>query len=246
VKYMENINENVVNEVKQPELNNAAVEQKPNNSDKKLIIKIVVGVLIFLAVIGIAVFLFWMSLANKIVDESKDSINSIVNLGQSLVDGALEGTGIDKTDGNIENSSSTIINNTQSNSKTSITADKFAEVMKTKGYEVIDTTSSFAEAGDYVKKSYLARRTGYQIEFYELSTVANAIESYNSNKTKFESQKGTTSSYSTMSRDNYNTYALTTNGKYQYIARVDNTNLYMDVAEEYKDTVKNIVNELGY
>ncbi len=243
---MGNTNENVVNEVNQSDVNNVAAESNVKDSNKKLIIKIIVGILIFLAVIGIAAFIFWLSLANKIVDESKDTINSIVNMGQSLVDDALEGTGINKTDGNIENSSSTIINNSQSNSKTVITADRFAEVMKSKGYEVIDTTSSFAEAGDYVKKSYLARTTGYQIEFYELSTVANAIESYNSNKTKFESQKGTTSSYSTMSRNNYSTYALTTNGKYQYIARVDNTNLYMDVAEEYKDVVKNIVNELGY
>ena len=246
MKCMEKENGNVGENVKHVQVNSTSEYKKSNDSDKKLIIKIVVGVLIFLAVVGLAVFIFWLSLANKIVDESKDSINSIVNLGQSIVDDALEGSGIDKVESSIDNSNSAVTNNSNTNSKTAITADKFAEVMKSKGYEVIDTTSSFAEAGDYVKKSYLAKTSGYQIEFYELSTVSNAIESYNSNKTKFESQKGGNSSYSTMSRNNYNTYALTTNGKYKYIARVDNTNLYMDVAEEYKDTVKSVIEELGY
>lgn len=244
---MENTNENVVNEVKQEEVNNAAVELNAKSSDKKLITKIVVGVLIFLAVIGIAVFVFWFSLVNKIVDEGKDSINSIVNMGQSLVDDALEESDLeDKLKENMNKLNSNVTNNNDSNSKTAITADKFCSIMQAKGYEVGDFTSQFAQYGDYAKKVCAARKTGYQIEFFELANESNAIESYNTNKTKFESQKGNISSYFTVSKNNYNTYTLTTNGQYKYICRVDNTFIYADVAEEYKDEVKNIINELGY
>ena len=241
---MENTNENVVNEVTQTEGASTTATPESKGSDKKLIIKIVVGVLIFLAVIGIAVFIFWYSFANKIVDESKDAVNSIVNLGQSLVDEALDESNMDKLK---ENMDSVITNNSGSNGKVAITVDKFIEVLKLKGFETADVTSAFnAQYDPDVKKGCLARTADYKIEFYELNNQADAMYMYNGNKTKFESQKGGTSSYSTMSRDNYNVYSLTTNGKYQYICRVDNTFMYVDVPQEYMNDVKSIMNELGY
>lgn len=244
---MENINESVVNEVKQTEVSSATTAPKSNGSDKKLIIKIVVGVLIFLAVVGIAVFMFWYSLANKIVDESKDSLNSIVNIGQSLVDEALDESNMNKLEENMNKVNSVVTSNGDSNTKTSVTVDEFAETVKLKGLEVADITSVFnAQFDPDVKKGCLAKTADYKIEFYELNNESDATYMYNGNKSKFESQKGSTSSYFTVSKNNYNTYTLTTNGRYQYISRVDNTFLYIDVAEEYKDAVKNIVNELGY
>ncbi len=227
-------NENVGGEV-----NNISVEEKSKSSDKKMIVKIVVGVLIFLALIGIAGFLFVRSMMSNAVD-------SIVGLGTSLVDDAMDNSSdiANQVQSNIKDTATSIKNS--ANTKTAITADTFAEIMQQKGYEVGDVTIQFAQYGDYMKKAYGARTSTHQIEFYELSTVANAMDMYNTNKNIFESQKGGTSSYSTVSKGNYNTYTLTTNGKYKYICRVDNTFIYMDVAEEYKDVVKNIVSELGY
>lgn len=241
---MEETNENVVNEVKQTEVSSETTAQKQNNSDNKLIIKIIVGVLIFLTVIGVAVFIFFYSFTNKIVDESKDSINSIANLGQNIVDEALNESNMDKLK---ENISSVITNNSVSNGKVAITADKFTETLELKGFEVVDSTSAFNTQYDPdVKKGCLARTTDYKIEFYELNNEADALYMYNGNKTKFESQKGGTSSYSTISLDNYNVCSLTTNGKYRYICRVNNTFMYVDVPQEYMNDVKTIMNELGY
>lgn len=227
-------NENVGGEV-----NNISVQEKSKSSDKKIIVKIVVGVLIFLAIIGIAVFLFVRSMMGNAVE-------SIVGLGTSLVDDAMNNSSdlANQVQNNIKDNVTSVQNS--ANAKTAITADKFSEVMNDKAYVLEDVTVQFAQYGDYVKKVCVARKSGYQIEFFELANVANAIESYNTNKTKFESQKGSTSSYFTVSKGNYNMYTLTTNGKYKYICRVDNTFIYMDVAEEYKDEVKSIVNELGY
>lgn len=130
--------------------------------------------------------------------------------------------------------------------KTSILADTFSTTMKNKGYVVYNVTSSFAQYENYMSKAYVAKGNGYQIEFYELSTVENAISMYNTNKAKFESQKSNVSSSTTASMNNYSTYSLNTNGKYKYISRIDNTVVYIDVDEQYKDTVKSIMKEIGY
>lgn len=130
--------------------------------------------------------------------------------------------------------------------KTPISADTFNTTMEGKGYVMTDSTSQFAQYGSLMTKSYIAQKGGYQIEFYELSSEENAISMYNTNKAKFESQKANTSTSSTVSMNNYATYSLTTNGKYKYVSRIDNTLVYVDVDETYKDTVKDIIKEIGY
>ena len=131
--------------------------------------------------------------------------------------------------------------------KTAITADTFKTTMTSKGYIVSDVTSQFAQYGDYVKKAYVAQNgTDYQIEFYELSNLDNATSFFNTNKLKFEAQKGNVSSTYNASMKNYSTYSITTNGKYKFVSRVDNTAIYLDVDTQYQDSVKSVIKELGY
>ena len=92
----------------------------------------------------------------------------------------------------------------------------------------------------------MGHKSVYQIEFYELSNEENAISMHNTNKTKFESQKSNASASATASMNNYSTYSLTTNGKYKYLSRINNTLVYVDVDENYKDIVKDIMKEIGY
>lgn len=139
-----------------------------------------------------------------------------------------------------------VVFNTLNKEKTPISANTFNTTMESKGYIMTDTTSQFAQYGNYMSKSYAAQKTGYQIEFYELSSEENAISMYNTNKTKFESQKSNASASATASMNNYATYSLTTNGKYKYLSRIDNTLVYIDVDESYKDVVKDIMKEIGY
>lgn len=139
-----------------------------------------------------------------------------------------------------------VVFNTLNKEKTPISANTFNTTMESKGYIMTDTTSQFAQYGNYMSKSYAAQKTGYQIEFYELSSEENAISMYNTNKTKFESQKSNDSASAIASMNNYATYSLTTNGKYKYLSRIDNTLVYIDVDESYKDVVKDIMKEIGY
>lgn len=136
--------------------------------------------------------------------------------------------------------------NTLNKEKTPISANTFNTTMESKGYVVTDTTSLFAQYPNYMSESYVARKTGYQIEFYELTSVENAISMYNTNKTKFESQKSNASAFVTTSMNNYSIYSLSINGKYKYLSRIDNTLVYIDVDEDYKDIVKDIMKEIGY
>lgn len=139
-----------------------------------------------------------------------------------------------------------IVYNILNKEKTPISAERFNTIMEEKGYIMVDTTNQYAQYGNYILKSYLAQKSGYQIEFYELSSEENAIDMYNTNKSLFESQEPNVSASFTISMKNYGTYSLTTNEEYKYLSRIDNTLIYVDVDKNYKDTVKNILKELGY
>ena len=131
--------------------------------------------------------------------------------------------------------------------KTSITASDFYTTMSQKGYVVQDSSSQFSEY-NYVKKSYIAasKDYSYQIEFYELVDDSYATSFYNNNKSIFESSKGNASAETSVGLKNYSKYTLSSNGKYMVVSRINNTVIYVDVDDSYKDTVKSLLNELGY
>lgn len=126
------------------------------------------------------------------------------------------------------------------------TADKFKATMEAKEFKVIDVTSQFAQYSDYMNKAYVAQKDGYQIEFFVLSNVENATNMYDINKKKFESQKGNSSAFYTTNMKNYSLYSITTNGKYKYISRIDNTLVYVDADANYQKEIKTILKTLGY
>lgn len=131
--------------------------------------------------------------------------------------------------------------------KTSITASSFYTTMSQKGYSVQDASSQFSEY-NYVKQAYIAASQdySYQIEFYELLDDSYATNFYNNNKSIFESSKGNASAETSVGLKNYSKYTLSSNGKYMVVSRIDNTVIYVDVADNYKDTVKALLDELGY
>ena len=131
--------------------------------------------------------------------------------------------------------------------KKSITASDFYNIMKDKGYIVSNANEQFSEY-NYIKQVYLAadKDYKYQIEFYEISDNTNAVNFYENNKLIFESSKGDSSSYTDVSFKNYSKYTLSTDGKYKVLSRVNNTVIYLDVKNEYKNDVNKIIKELGY
>ena len=131
-------------------------------------------------------------------------------------------------------------------SKTATTTSSFKSTMEGKGFVVADVTSQYADT--YVKEATVARKDdNYQIEFYLLDSEDSARNMFSKNKNSWESEAdGSFSSKLETNIGNYNTLAITNNGKYKYLCRVDSTLIYLNVDEQYKDEVKKIIDELGY
>lgn len=131
--------------------------------------------------------------------------------------------------------------------KDSITVSEFKSIMEEKEYELIDVSLQFAEY-DFVEEAYLAldRENDYQIEFYELSDEKNAIAFYNNNKKSFEDSKSGSSVETNLNGKNYSRYVLSSGGDYMLLSRIDNTVIYVCEDVELKDTINDVLDELGY
>ncbi len=131
--------------------------------------------------------------------------------------------------------------------KPSITADQFRNIMKGKDYTILDANDQFSQY-DYIKQVYLAidPNLNYQIEFYELSDEENAISFYNNNASIFQSSKGSASAETSVNGKNYSKYTLSSNGEYMVVSRINNTVIYIDADDTYRDEIKSELQELGY
>ena len=129
--------------------------------------------------------------------------------------------------------------------KKSISSNEFKSIMSEKGFDVQDATKQFSDY-DYVKRTYIALNDDFQIEFYELSDEEKAKGFYETNKSIFESSKESGYSQFNNSVGNHSKYTLKTGGKYKVVSRIDNTVIYLNVLEEYKDEIKDILKDLGY
>lgn len=132
-------------------------------------------------------------------------------------------------------------------SKKALTPSAFKSKMENKGYVVQDGTSQFA-AYDYVKQVYIAQNSDaqYQIEFYELSDADTTTSFFENNKADFEISKGSSDVETAVTLGNYSKYTLSTGGQFKVVSRIDNTVVYLDVADTYEKTVKDVLKNLGY
>lgn len=72
-------------------------------------------------------------------------------------------------------------------SKKAMTVEDFESKMGKNGYEVINITSQYPSKA--IKDVIIARKDGYQIEFFVVENVDVAVSSYNLNKETFENQR---------------------------------------------------------
>ena len=98
------------------------------------------------------------------------------------------------------------------------------------------------------KMVYIAinKDSTYQIEFYELSNKDYASNFFNNNKKTFEDSKSSGSTETSVSIGNNEKYTLTTKGKFKVVSRIDNTVIYLNVNDNYKSSVKDVLKDLGY
>lgn len=130
------------------------------------------------------------------------------------------------------------------NKKVSITNSDFEKVFKDKGYTIYNVTTQFSKK-ESVKSVILAQiNNEYQIEFYTLKNVKEAIKLFDNNMKTFDNDS--ISSKKIISKNNYSIYSSTNLNYYMYLSRIDNTLLYIKVPKKYKNDINIMIDDLGY
>ena len=132
--------------------------------------------------------------------------------------------------------------------KKAITSEKFILLAEEQGLNTTDLTLEAAATYGYVKSAVFAYNAvgDLQVEFYILEDNDKAKSLFNGNKSIAESLKSGSYTDKSVNLANYNTYEITANGSYVYMARVDNTLFYAEAGESYKSEIKSLVKKMGY
>ena len=130
--------------------------------------------------------------------------------------------------------------------KNPISSDTFKIIMEGKGYLVSDSIIPLVGYEDFITKSCVVEKEGGYIAFYELASEGMAELMYSSEQLLIEVDKPKNVISLNTNMKHYSKYSLTAKGRYRYISRIDNTLIYVDVDENYKDMVKDIMKEIGY
>ena len=137
--------------------------------------------------------------------------------------------------------------NNNAKKQSTVTADEFKSFMEEKGYIVMDSTSQFADYENIVKVNIAANEDySCKIEFYELSDDDYAKSFYNSNKYVFQTAKTDSDEETNVDLENSSKYIVSSDSRYKVVSRINNTIIYLNVDSSNKETVENILNELGY
>ncbi len=127
-----------------------------------------------------------------------------------------------------------------------ISSDSFKLVGESDDYEITDVTESLNNNKGIMKALVARVKNKYQVEYYTLDDSEVAQKMYDRNKKRFESQKNDNDKAEIVETDNYSEYKLLTKGKYKLLCKIDNTLVYADVDEQYKDSVVEFAKQLGY
>lgn len=126
-----------------------------------------------------------------------------------------------------------------------ITTNEFKTIAENYGY----TTEKPQQNNDYdnINETIIASKpSGIEVKFYILKSSSDAETMFNDNKKFFKTLKGNSVTESSITISNYLSYSLTSNNKFMYLCKVENTLLYVDVEETYKSEVKDFIKALGY
>ena len=134
--------------------------------------------------------------------------------------------------------------------KTALTNDEFIKKAQDNGMITEDQAEQYS-GYDHVKSVTTAgivdgNDVKWTCDFMIAVDESKAKEMFENNKTTFENSTDGTTSSSSVNMGNYNTFELNANGKYMYLCRVDNTLVYFNVDEAYKDDAKKFIKALGY
>lgn len=131
--------------------------------------------------------------------------------------------------------------------KKAISIEKFEEIVTEKGYNIAGILGEQQKDDTVVAaKAAVNNENTSLINFYILKDKEIAKKLYNENKSKLHQEQKEGDTQTEMNNKNYESNALKSNGKYIYIARIDNTVIDLVANEVEEQKVKDIVKKLGY
>ena len=116
--------------------------------------------------------------------------------------------------------------------------------MEKAGYAIIDASEQLDR--DVAESVTVARKDGYQIEFFLLTSEENAVTSFESNVSRLEKKQGGSKVTTSTSASNHNTYTLSVNDRFYKVSRIGRTMIYLNVPQEQKAAVSDILESMGY
>lgn len=69
---------------------------------------------------------------------------------------------------------------------------------------------------------------------------------YDRNKKRFENIKSSLDKAELKESNNNSEYKISTNGRYMLLNKIDNTLIYANVEDKYKESVTTLIKQLGY
>ena len=129
-------------------------------------------------------------------------------------------------------------------SKSPVTVDDFKKTMEKAGYTIFEASGQFDRS--IAESVTVARKEGYQIEFFLLTSEENAISSFNSNVDKLDKKQGDITVKTSTSVSNHSTYALRMNDRFYKVSRIGRTMIFLNVPQEQKNAVSDLLESMGY
>ena len=129
-------------------------------------------------------------------------------------------------------------------SKSPVTIDDFKKTMEKSGYTIMDASGQFDRS--IAESVTVARKDGHQIEFFLLTSEENAITSFESNVDSLDKKQGNSRVTTSTSASNHGTHTLSVNNRFYKVSRIGRTMIYLNVPQEQKDAVSDILDSMGY
>jgi len=130
--------------------------------------------------------------------------------------------------------------------RTPISADEFTFRMKEVGFFAVDVTDQFPP--EYQMETVReVRTTHFVIQFIALSTEAQARGTYQTNRNMLEREsRGAWSSHSEISLSNFSRFAITFDGIYTVISRIEDTFVFAQTSSANRAELDDLLRILGY
>lgn len=131
--------------------------------------------------------------------------------------------------------------------KEAISIEKFNEIVKNQDCSVEENLEYYDKFIDIIAGSKAKYSDKWEMNFYVLSGNKDAELMFEKDRNILESYKKNVSKLQIeTTMPSYELYEIVASEHFGYVCRIDNTVLYVDAEEQYKDEIKAVIEELGY